>query len=77
MKMKTVNVRARVIYDYQVVIPDNEEGCASTDLASYCDSYDPVYVAMCKLMETNGLQWEGELLSIVDENTDEVLWDGE
>ena len=72
--MKTVNVRARITYDYQVVIPDNEEGC---DLESYCDSYDPVYFAMCKLMETNGIQWEGELLSIVDENTDEMLWDGE
>ena len=74
--MKTVNVRARITYDYQVEIPDDEEGCA-TDLETYCDSSDPVYFAMCKLMETNGIQWEGELLSIVDEDTDEVLWCGE
>jgi hypothetical protein len=32
---------------------------------------------MCKLMETRGIQWEGELISIVDENTDEMLWDGQ
>lgn len=75
--MKTVNVRARITYDYQVEIPDNEEGCAPVDLESYCDSSDPVYFAMCKLMETRGIQWEGELLSIIDENTDEVLWCGE
>ena len=74
--MKTVNVRARVTYDYQVEIPDDEEGCAMTDIACYCDGSDPVYFVMCKLMATKGIQWEGEILSIVDENTDEVLWDG-
>lgn len=75
--MKTVNVKAKITYDYQVEIPDDEEGCAKTDISSYCDSADPVYFAMCKLMTNSGLQWEGELLSIVDEDTDEVLWDGE
>ena len=75
--MKTVNVRARITYDYQVEIPDDEEGCTPIDLESYCDSADPVYFAMCKLMANTGVQWEGELISIVDENTDEVLWDGE
>lgn len=74
--MKTVNVKARILYDYQVEIPDDEEGRA-IDLETYCDSADPVYFAMCKLMETRGLQWEGQLVSIVDEDTDEVLWDGE
>ena len=54
--MKTVNVRARITYDYQVEIPDDEEKCAPIDLETYCDSYDPVYFAMCKLMETRGAQ---------------------
>ena len=75
--MKTVNVKARIVYDYQVEIPDDKEGCAPTDLASYCDSSDPVYFAMCKLMANTCIQWEGELISIIDEDTDEVLWDGE
>ena len=75
--MKTVNVRARITYDYQVEIPDDEEGCAPIDLESYCDSSDPVYFGMCKLMETKGIEWEGELLSICDDNTGELLWDGE
>lgn len=75
--MKTVNVRARVTYDFQVEIPDDEEGCAVTDIACYCDGCDPVYPAMCKLMANEGIQWEGEILSICDENTGELLWDGE
>ena len=75
--MKTVNVRARITYDYQVEIPDDEEGCAITDIASYCDGCDPVYVAMCKLMVNNGIEWEGEILSVCDDNTGEMLWDGE
>ena len=75
--MRTVNVRARVIYDYQVEIPDDEKGCAPIDLETYCDFSDPIYFAMCKLMGITGTQWERELISIVDEDTDEVLWDGE
>lgn len=71
--MKTVNVRARVTYDYQVEVPDD----TSIDLESYCDSSDPVYFGMCKLMETKGIEWKGELLSICDDNTGELLWDGE
>ena len=75
--MKTVNVKARILYDYQVEIPDDEEGRVPIDLETYCDSADPVYFAMCTLMNTRGVQWEGQLVSIVDEDTDEVLWDGE
>lgn len=75
--MKTVNVRARVTYDFQVEIPDDEVECAMGDIACYCDGSDPVYSAMCKLMETKGIEWEGEILSICDDNTGELLWDGE
>jgi len=71
--MKSVNVKARVIYDYQVEIPDDTH----VDLESYCDISDPIYFAMCKLMASKGIQWEGQLVSIVDKDTDEVLWDGE
>ena len=71
--MKTVNVRARVTYDYQVEIPDDTH----VNLESYCDISDPVYFAVCKIMTDKNIQWEGELISIVDDNTDEVLWDGE
>ena len=74
--MRTVNVKAKITYDYQVEIPDDKEGCAPVDLATYCDSADPVYFGMCKLM-AGIVQWDGELISIVDEDTDEVLWDGE
>lgn len=73
--MKTVKVKARVTYEYQVEIPDNEE--VSVDLETYCDSWDPVYFAMCVLMENRGVQWDGELLSIADKDTNEVLWCGE
>ena len=56
MKIKTVNVKAKVTYDYQVEIPDDEEGRhAMVDIASYCDGSDPVYFAMCKLMTTKGI----------------------
>lgn len=75
--MKTVNVKARITYDYQMEIPDNEKERAIANIVYYCGGFDPVHSAMCKLMETRGVQWEGQLISIVDEDTDEVRWDGE
>lgn len=71
--MRTVNVRAKVTYDYQVEIPDDTH----VDLESYCDISDPVYFAICKIMASKSVQWEGELVSIVDEDSDKVLWCGE
>ena len=75
--MKTVNVRARVTYDYQVEIPDDEENCATTDIACYCDGSDPIYSDICKLLINHHTQWEGEFVSIIDGDTRELLWCGE
>lgn len=70
--MKTVNVRVKVFYDYQVEIPDNEK-----NVMRYCDISDPIYFPMSKLMGTKGTQWERGLFSICDEDTGELLWNGE
>jgi hypothetical protein len=67
-----VSVCARVTYNYEVEIPE-----MVTDLPCYADSADPVYFNICKMLAAKGLNYEGDIVSIVDEDTDEVLYVGE
>ena len=66
-----VSVCARVTYNYEVEIPDG------VDLESFADSADPVYPRFVMALVNEGLNYEGEIVSIVDEDTEEVLYVGE
>lgn len=66
-----VSVCARVTYNYEVEIPDG------VDLECYADSADPVYPRFVKALVNEGLNYEGEIISIVNEDTEEVLYVGE
>lgn len=63
-----VSVCARVTYNYEVEIPDG------VDIASFADSADPVYPRFVKALVNEGLNYEGEIISIVDSETDEVYY---
>ena len=63
-----VSVCARVVYHYEVEIPDG------VDLECYADSADPVYPRFVKALVNEGLNYEGEIVSIVDAETDEVYY---
>jgi hypothetical protein len=63
-----VSVCARVTYNYEVEIPDG------VDLECYADSADPVYPRFVKALVNEGLNYEGEIVSIVDAETDEVYY---
>ncbi len=64
-----VNVRAKVLYDYQVEIPDDGD-----DIEIWADTLDPVYSRIVEAMRDNGLNYEGSIVSIVDEETDKVYY---
>ena len=63
-----VSVCARVVYRYEVEIPEG------VDLECYADSADPVYPRCVKALVNEGLNYEGEIVSIVDAETDEVYY---
>lgn len=64
-----VSVCARVVYRYEVEVPDDND-----DIASFCDSADPVYPRFVKALVNEGLNYEGEIVSIVDADTDKVYY---
>lgn len=63
-----VSVCARVVYQYEVEIPDG------VDLESFADSADPVYPRFVKALINEGLNYEAEIVSIVDAETDEEYY---
>jgi len=63
-----VSVCARVTYNYEVEIPDG------INLESFADSADPVYPRFVNALIDEELNYEGEIVSIVDEDTEEVLY---
>lgn len=63
-----VSVCARVVYRYEVEIPEG------ADLESFADSADPVYPRFVKALVNEGLNYEAEIVSIVDADTDEEYY---
>ena len=65
-----VSVCARVTYRYEVEIPDDID----IDIESAADSADPVYPRFVTALINEGLNYEDEIISIVDADTDEVYY---
>lgn len=64
-----INVRAKVLYDYQVEIPDD-----SDDIEVWADTLDPVYSRISKILADAGLAFDGSFVSIVDDDTNEIYY---
>lgn len=67
-----VSVNCSVTYSFEVDVPE-----AVVDLPCYVDSCDPVYAGICKILTEKGLNFDGVINSIVEEETDKVLYVGE
>lgn len=63
-----VSVCARVVYHYEAEIPDD------VDIESFADSADPVYPRFVKALVNEGLNYEAEIVSIIDAETDEEYY---
>ncbi len=68
-----VSVCAQITYSYEVELNAPFD---DSDIITI-DSADPVYSDICKLMNKEHLNFEGRIESIVDDETDEVLYVGE
>ena len=63
-----VNVRCAITYDYEVNVPDNEE-----DILSYCDCEDPIFSDICKVINAHHVNFDAEIVSIVNSETGEEI----
>jgi hypothetical protein len=65
-----VIVKAKVEYSYRVHVPENEP------FISYCDSADPAYERIAKVLTYEGLDFEGTILSIYDDENERIIYEG-
>lgn len=70
-----VSVCATVTYQYEVEIPEELNDVDKITITAYCDGEDPVFSDLCKVLSKNHLNFDGEIISVVDENSDEVIWE--
>lgn len=63
-----VSVCARVVYHYEAEIPDG------VDIESAADSADPVYPRFVKALVNEGLNYDAEIVSIIDDDTGEEYY---
>ena len=66
-----VSVNCSVTYSFEVDVSKNV-----ADLLCYVASCDPVYFDICKVLAEKGLNYDATINSIVDDETDEVLYAG-
>lgn len=68
-----VSVCAQITYSYKVDLSEE----ASNDYIqamSICDAEDPAYKDLCKVLSKYHLNFDGEIISIMDDETDEVIY---
>ena len=72
--MKVI-VNAKVEYTYEVDVPMEDLSKAPYSFETYCDSADPVYERITKMMNYEGLDFEGTILEIINKETGEMLYE--
>ena len=66
-----VSVAVAVHYNYEVEIPDYT---MEKDLPWVCDTKDPVYVDIARILCKAKLKYDAETTSILREDTDEIIY---
>ena len=61
-------------YSYEVDLPDALDTDDTPDLLNYVDTEDPVYRNLCGVLGEAHLNYQGDTVSIVAEDTDKVLY---
>ena len=66
-----VSVNVALYYNYETEIPDD---ITRGDLPWICDCEDPVYRDIAGVLHEAKLNYDAETISIIREDTDEVLY---
>ena len=70
-----VSVCATITYQYELEIPEEVNNKDIENIADYCNNEDPVFSDLCKILSKNHLNFDSELISIVNDESDEVIWE--
>ena len=71
-----VSVCVAINYVYEVDAPEEIDGSPVTadDLLFLTEADDPVYEEVTKIFHRNNIPYDGNTISIVNDETGEVIW---
>lgn len=69
-----VSVNCQINYLYEVELPEDISVKNEDDFFNYIDAEDPVYRQLCSILGEAHLNFEGNVISIVDNDSDKVLY---
>lgn len=72
--MRRVSVRATIEYDYIVELDDDFDATNTDNLCVEVDAKDPYYHDLAKTLHELGADYYAETVSIIDDDTGEVLY---
>lgn len=70
-----VSVCAKIVYEYEVDVPD--EITSNDEIITYCDNDDPVLNKIGTILYNNNIYPDCALVSVIREDTDEILYEGD
>ena len=70
-----VSIRAKIVYEYEVDVPD--EITSNDEIITYCDNDDPVLNKIGTILYNNNIYPDCALVSVIREDTDEILYEGD
>ena len=69
--MRKVSVNCSLTYAVILEVPEDLQG---TELMTHCDIEDPAFPELCKTVAKFTHSFDGAIISIVDDDTGEVLY---
>ena len=71
-----VTTCVQITYNYSVEIPEEIDGkkVDEEDVMFLTDTDDPVYSDLCKVLYRAGVNYSGETISVINDDTGEVIW---
>ena len=66
----------QITYNYSVEVPEEIDGekIDGEDAMFLADAEDPVYSDLCKVLHRAGVNYSGETISVINDDTGEVIW---
>ena len=70
-----VSVCAKIVYEYEVDVPDKIT--SNDEIITYCDNDDPVLNKIGTILYNNNIYPDCALVSVIREDTDEIIYEGD
>lgn len=70
-----ISVSARINYQFIIDIPPEQNTEEPSEILMYCDMNDPVFHDICNTFAKKNIDFDADIVSIIDEDTDTIIYE--